>query len=329
MRRAICGACKTSNWIPGDLPELEPVPCTKCGHPVILPWRLRQFELREIIASGGMGTVYRTWDVMLERQVAIKLLKREMAEDKQVVESFYREARAGAALNHTNIIHIYAFDEFNGQPYLVMELADHGSLDNRIEQEKKLPELDVLDIGIKVASALDTALKHKLLHRDIKPGNILFNAEGEPKLVDFGLARSAEEDEHESTIWGTPYYVAPEKIKREKDSFLSDMYSLGGTLYHALTGHVPFEATTIEEVMAGHVHTPLTNPCEVNPEITRPTNDALVTSMAKAPSQRFPSYDHFIMALTASRSQLLVNKFRHQPEPPSGRESSGRAWWKR
>src|SRR5258708_7625336 len=157
MRRAICGACKASNWIPGDLPPLETIPCTKCGHPIILPWRLRQFELREIIASGGMGTVYRTFDVMLEREVALKLLKREMAEDKQVLESFYREARAGASLNHTNIIHIYTFDEINGQPYLVMELADHGSLDHRIERETILPELDVLDIGIKVASALDTA----------------------------------------------------------------------------------------------------------------------------------------------------------------------------
>src|SRR5437762_8567231 len=197
----------------------------------MLPTRLRQFELREVIASGGMGTVYRSFDIMLEREVALKLLKREMAEDKQVVESFYREARAGAALNHTNIIHIYAFDEFNGLPYLVMELADHGSLDHRIEQETMLPELDVLDIGIKVASALDTALKHHLLHRDIKPGNILFNAEGEPKLVDFGLARRAEDEEHESTVWGTPYYVAPEKIKRQPDSFVSDLYSLGGTLY--------------------------------------------------------------------------------------------------
>src|SRR5207302_10107186 len=124
-------------------------------------------------------------------------------------------------LNHTNIIHIYTFDESEGQRYLVMELADRGSLDSRIEKEQVVPELDVLDVGIKVASALATALKHNLLHRDLKPGNILFNAEGEPKLIDFGLARSAEEDEHESTIWGTPYYVAPEKIKREKDSFLS------------------------------------------------------------------------------------------------------------
>src|SRR5207253_951705 len=164
-------------------------------------------------------------------------------------------------------------DEFNGQPYLVMELADHGSLDNRIEQQGKIPELDVLDIGFKMSSALDTALKHNLLHRDIKPGNILFNAEGEPKLVDFGLARSAEQEEHESTIWGTPYYVAPEKVKRQPDSFLSDMYSLGGTLYHALTGHVPFEAATIEGVIAGHVHTPLTPPCRVDPEISQTTSD--------------------------------------------------------
>ncbi len=324
LRRAICGACKASNWIPGDLQPLETTPCTKCGHPVILPWRLRQFELREVIASGGMGTVYRSFDVMLEREVAIKLLRHDMTEDKQVLESFYREARAGAALNHTNIIHIYTFDEFNGQPYLVMELADHGSLDNRIEQETKVPELDVLDIGFKMASALDKALKHNLLHRDIKPGNILFNAEGEPKLIDFGLARSAEEEEHESTIWGTPYYVAPEKVKRQPDTFLSDMYSLGGTLYHALTGHVPFEAPTIEEVMAGHVSTPLTPPCQVDPDITPATNDALVTAMAKNPAERFPSYDHFIMALTAARSELLRGKYRTPV-----RESAGRSWWKR
>ena len=121
-----------------------------------------------------------------------------------------------------------------------------------------LPELDVLDIGIKIASALDMALKHDLLHRDIKPGNILFNADHEPKLVDFGLARKADaEQESEDVTWGTPYYVAPEKIKREPETFLSDMYSLGATLYHALTGHVPFDAPTAEEVIVAQVQTPL------------------------------------------------------------------------
>src|SRR5256885_2380726 len=324
LRMVTCGGCGAKVFISGDLPPLSTTPCTKCGHPVMMPMRLRQFELRDAIASGGMGTVYRAFDLMLEREVAVKLMRKELTEDTKSLDSFYREARACAALNHTNIIHIYTFDEFEGQLYLAMELADRGSLDHRIEQQGRLSELHVLDIGSKVASALDTALKHNLLHRDIKPGNILFNAEGEPKLVDFGLARRAEDEEQESTVWGTPYYVAPEKIKRQPDSFLSDMYSLGGTMYHALTGHVPFEATTIEEVVAGHVHTPLTPPCQVNPSITAPTNEALMIAMAKTPSERFASYDHFIMALTAARSELLVRKYR-----TTGREHPSRAWWKR
>ena len=124
-----------------------------------------------------------------------------------------------------------------------MELADQGSLDTRIEKLRLLPELEVLDVGIKIASALDMALKHDLLHCDIKPGNILFNAEHEPKLVDFGLARKTDaEMETAEYTRGTPYYVAPEKIKREPETFLSDMYSLGATLYHAVTGQVPFDA---------------------------------------------------------------------------------------
>ena len=329
LRMAVCGGCKAKNWISSELAPLETLPCSKCGHPVMLPFLIRQFELREVIASGGMGTVHRAFDLKLEREVAVKLLKKELADDKQVLESFYREARAGASLNHTNIIHIYTFDEFEGRPYLVMELADHGSLDSRIEHERVLPELDVLDVGIKVASALATALKHNLLHRDIKPGNILYDADGEPKLVDFGLARNSEADaEHESELWGTPYYVAPEKIKREREDFLSDMYSLGGTLYHALTGHVPFEAATIEEVIAGHVHTPLTPPDQVNPQVTLATSDAIAAAMAKKPDDRYPTYDDFIMALTAARSQLLVQTFKRQEAKHPGK-AHGKSWWKR
>ena len=235
-----------------------------------------------------MGKVYRAWDTTLERMVAVKLMKKELLEDEKARESFYREARACARLNHTNIIHIYTFDEVEGQRYLVMELADRGSLDQRIEKLRALPELDVLDIGIKIASALDMALKHDLLHRDIKPGNILFNADHEPKLVDFGLARKTDaEQESDDVTWGTPYYVAPEKIKREPETFLSDMYSLGATLYHALTGHVPFDAPTVEEVIVAQVQTPLTPPNLVVPEITQPTSDALARALAKNPATGF------------------------------------------
>jgi serine/threonine protein kinase len=321
-----CGACDTKVFIPGDLPPLSTVPCSKCGHPIMMPLRLRQFELRSVIASGGMGTVYRAWDTVLERLVAVKLMKKELMADAKALENFYREARACASLNHTNIIHIYTFDELDGSHYLVMELADHGSLDGRIDKQGRVSELDVLDIGIKIASALDLALKHNLLHRDIKPGNILFNADNEPKLVDFGLARSAEaEVEADNVTWGTPYYVAPEKIKREPETFLSDMYSLGGTLYHALTGHVPFEAPTVEELVAAQVHTPLTPPMAVIPEITQPTSDALTKVMAKSPADRFLSYDEFRMALEVSRSQLLVRQYTQAGASPKTKTS----WWRR
>jgi len=293
----------------------------------MMPMMIRQFELRSVVGSGGMGTVYRAWDTTLERMVAVKLMRKELLNDQKALESFYREARACARLNHTNIVHIYAFDDWEGQSYLVMELADHGSLDARIEKLRLLPELDILDIGIKIADALNLALKHDLLHRDIKPGNILFNADHEPKLVDFGLARKADvEHEVEDVTWGTPYYVAPEKIKREPETFLSDMYSLGATLYHAMTGHVPFEAPTVEEVIVAQVQTPLTPPNLVVPEITQPTSDALVKTMAKNPADRFLSYEEFIMALEASRSQLVVKQYQ-SPQTPKSKSLT--SWWKR
>jgi eukaryotic-like serine/threonine-protein kinase len=327
LRMVTCGWCETKVFIPGDLAPLGTVPCSKCGHPIMMPMMIRQFELRSVVGSGGMGTVYRAWDTTLERMVAVKLMRKELLNDQKALESFYREARACARLNHTNIVHIYAFDDWEGQSYLVMELADHGSLDARIEKLRLLPELDMLDIGIKIADALNMALKHDLLHRDIKPGNILFNADHEPKLVDFGLARKAEvEHEVEDVTWGTPYYVAPEKIKREPETFLSDMYSLGATLYHAMTGHVPFEAPTVEEVIVAQVQTPLTPPNLVVPEITQPTSDALVKCMGKNPADRFLSYEEFIMALEASRSQLVVMQYQ-SPQAPKSKSLT--SWWKR
>ena len=130
-----CSSCETKVFIPGDLAPLATVPCSKCGHPIMMPMMLRQFELRSYVASGGMGTVYRGWDTVLERLVAVKLMKKELLEDPTAMEGFYREARACARLNHTNIIHIYTFDEWEGLRYLVMELADRGSLDTRIEKQ--------------------------------------------------------------------------------------------------------------------------------------------------------------------------------------------------
>lgn len=326
LKMVKCGWCDNTMFIPGDLPPLATEPCSKCGHAVMMPMQLRQFELRSLIGSGGNGNVYRAWDTTLERFVAVKLMKKELTQDEKAMEGFYREARACARLNHTNIIHIYTFDEWEGQQYLVMELADRGSLDQVIDAQHNLKELHVLDIGIKIASALDMALKYNLLHRDIKPGNILFNVDHEPKLVDFGLARRVDaEVESTDVTEGTPYYVAPEKIKREPETFLSDMYSLGATMYHAVTGHVPFDAPTVEELVAAQVQTPLTPPNLVTPEITQLTSDALVRSLAKNPADRFLSYDEFIMALEVARGALLRAQSQSPPQKPKALTS----WWRR
>lgn len=324
-----CPKCGARTFIPGSLAPLESTACTKCGGSIMMPMELRQFELRAEIASGGMGTVYRAWDNTLGREVAVKLMKQELVHDEDAVNAFAAEARACAQLNHTNIIHVYTFDQEGDYKYLVMELADAGSLDDRIETQKRVPELDVLDCGIKVASALATALKHGSLHLDIKPGNILFNADGEPKLVDFGLARKTDADkDYHAPVFGTPYYIAPERVQQTGESFLSDEYSLAGTLYHALVGHVPFEATSVEDVIAAQVNTDVTPPIAVVPDISLTTSEAIVRAMAKNPADRFQSYDEFRMALEASRSQLLIRTLTGNPVPGSATGET-RRWWRR
>lgn len=324
LKMVTCPGCGGRVFLPGDLPPLTTQPCGKCGHEVMMPLRLRQIELRVPIASGGMGTVYRGWDLVLERNVAVKLLKPEVAANPETREILLREARVLAKLNHTNIIHVYFFDEEKGHHFLVMELADQGSLDNKIEQGP-LDELEVLDIGIKLASALAAALKHGFLHRDIKPANILFNEENEPKLIDFGLASKTEGTERdEDSVWGTPYYIAPEKVARQGETFLSDMYSLAATLYHALTGRVPFDAPTVEEIVNMHLTVEPVPPHEINPMVSLPTSEVIIRAMAKNPDERFRDYDEFIMALTAARSQLLVNRY---IKPPSSPKKGGFIGW--
>lgn len=329
LKMVTCPQCGARVFIPGTLAPLEMTDCVKCGASIMMPMQLRQFELRAAIASGGMGTVYRAWDNTLGREVAVKLMKQELVNDEDAVNAFAAEARACAQLNHTNIINVYTFDQEGTYKYLVMEIADAGSLDDRIESQKRVPELEVLDCGIKLASALGAALRRGLLHLDIKPGNILFNSEGEPKLVDFGLARKTDADkDYHAPVFGTPYYIAPERVQQTGESFLSDEYSLAGTLYHALVGHVPFEAATVEEVVAAQVHTDLTPPNQAAPEITTPTSDTLVRAMAKNPADRYQSYDEFRMALEASRSQLLIRTLTGN-EPPGAPGAETRRWWRR
>ena len=257
-----------------------------------------------------MATVYRAYDEVLNRDVAVKLMKPEFANDSNAMAGFFREAQHQASFNHTNIVQIYNYGQFKEYKYLVMEVADRGDLDGLIQKHGRVDELYVLDVGIKISSALELIAKKGLIHLDLKPDNILYNTDGEPKLTDFGIARHKDEGRPPGGLVGTPYYIAPERVALGRQDFRSDMYSLGATMYHAITGRVPFDAPSVEETVWMHVKTRLVSPRKIVSAISKDTEAAILRAMHKDPAKRYPNFEDFRMALEAGRSRLLVKRYR-------------------
>ena len=260
------------------------------------------YQLERELGQGGMGTVYLAKDSGLNRYVALKILRSDLGDDPSFSRKFLEEVEVTASLAHPNIIRVFTLGEQEGRLYLVMEHLDEPSLENRMDKQTKVSEREVLEIGIGIASALQFAHEETgLIHRDIKPGNILFGRGNIPKLADFGLAAGArsalgQQDE----IWGTPYYVSPERLLREPEDIRSDIYSLGATLYHALAGRPPFEAETAEEVAKRHISDrppPLRSLCPNAQEQTVFTVDKC---LAKKSSARWESYSALISQLADS-----------------------------
>ena len=247
------------------------------------------FLLEREMGRGGMGGVYMGRDKMLDRPVAVKVMLKEYGADKEFVEKFKREAQAAAKLIHPNIAQIYSYGIADGMPYIAMELVAGGSLDNLMKNAGSSIDIPrVMKICEQVAQALRCAADQGLVHGDVKPENVLLDANGNAKLVDFGLA-AMQKDTNE--IWGTPYYIAPEKVKKEPIDYRADMYSLGGTIYHALTGVAPFEGDDAASVVRKRFEGPPVPPSKLRPDIT-PQIDALVLKMlALKPSDRFPSFE--------------------------------------
>jgi len=261
--------------------------------PVNSPRSFGDYLIEKELGQGGMGTVYLAKDTGLNRNVALKILRADLSHDPEFARKFLEEVEVTASLAHPNIIRVFTLGEHEGRLYLVMEHLDEPSLEQRMEQQGKIPERQVLEIGLGIASALQFAHEETgLIHRDIKPGNILFGRGDIPKLADFGLAAGArsalgQQDE----IWGTPYYVSPERLMREPEDIRSDIYSLGATLYHAMAGRPPFEAETAEEVAKRHLSDrppPLRTFC---PDSQEQTVYALDKSIARNIESRWPNYN--------------------------------------
>ena len=251
------------------------------------------FLLERELGAGGMGGVYMGRDKMLDRPVAVKVMLKEYGADPEFVEKFKKEAQAAAKLIHPNIAQIYSYGISQGMPYIAMELVAGGSLDSLMKHagagKTEVPR--VMKICQQVAQALQCASDQGYVHGDVKPENILLDANGNAKLVDFGLA-GMQKDTKE--IWGTPYYISPEKVKLEAVDYRADMYSLGGTLFHALTGKPPFDGDDVTAVVKARFSNPPPKPSSLRPELS-PQIDALVTKMlAFKKEDRFPSFEALI-----------------------------------
>ena len=248
-----------------------------------------RFRLEEKVGSGGMSSVYRAFDPTLERHVAIKLMHRDISSDPDQLERFRREARAVAQLNHPHVVTVIDAGEDDGAPYIVFEYVEGETLKERIRRLGKLPVAEAVAYAVEIGRALECAHEHRLVHRDVKPQNVLIDPDGRAKVTDFGIARSLEAQGLTATgrVLGTTDYVSPEQALGHEVTAQSDIYSLGVVLYEMLTGEIPFKADTQVAVAMKHVREPLPDVQRRRPEISAALAAVVERSTAKETKNRY------------------------------------------
>jgi eukaryotic-like serine/threonine-protein kinase len=264
-----------------------------------------RYELQDVAGSGGMSSVYRARDTVLERTVAIKILHEHYSDDPEYVERFRREARALAQLNHPNIVTVIDRGEFEGRQFIVFEHVEGENLKELVDREGQLPVDEALALVHQVARGLAFAHEHGVVHRDVKPHNVLIDTDGVAKVTDFGIARSLEPADgltETGTLLGTSEYIAPEQASGRRVDERSDQYSLATVLYELLTGAPPFTGDNFMAVAMKHVQEPVPSVREARPDVS-PRLDAIVSrAMAKRPEDRFPTTEAMMAALEAARA---------------------------
>ncbi|MCE5341657.1 MAG: serine/threonine protein kinase [Planctomycetaceae bacterium] len=258
------------------------------------------------LGAGAMAIVYKGRQISLDRIVAIKILPRRFSENPDYVKRFYKEGKAAAKLNHNNIVGAYDVGEAGGYHYFVMEYVEGKTLYEDLSKGKIFTESEAVAITMQVASALAHAHAKGLIHRDVKPKNIMINSAGIVKLADLGLARDTDDVElaksEAGKAFGTPYYISPEQIRGEIDiDGRCDIYSLGATFYHMVTGRVPFEATTPSEVMRKHLKEPLIPPDHINTALSAGCSEVIEMMLEKNKHERYASAEELLTDLEAVR----------------------------
>ena len=256
--------------------------------------RIPGYQIMRKLGAGAMATVYLAKQISLDRLVAIKILPRKFLSDPMFVERFYKEGRAAAKLSDPNIVGAFDVGQVGEHHYFVMEYVDGETVFDKLHRDKRIEERAALEITRQVASALQHAHAKGFIHRDVKPKNLMLTKSGAVKLADLGLARAIADKEaaaaERNKAFGTPYYISPEQIRGASDiGAPADIYGLGATLYHMLTGRVPFEGRTPTEVMQKHLKAPLVPPDHLVPSISSDAAEIIEMMMAKHPSKRYQS----------------------------------------
>ncbi|MCJ7543569.1 MAG: serine/threonine protein kinase [Phycisphaerae bacterium] len=260
------------------------------------------YRVMEKLGSGAMAHVFKARQLSLDRLVAVKVLPRQLSESREYVERFYKEGKAAAKLNHPNIVQAIDVGEAGGFHYFVMEYVEGHTLHDELLAHKVFSETEALRVIIQVAKALEHAHRQGLIHRDVKPKNIMITKDGRVKLADMGLARVADDaqaaQKEAGRAFGTPYYISPEQIRGELDiDFRADIYSLGATLYHLVTGRVPFEGPSPQAVMMKHLKEPLIPPDHINTTLSAGLGEVVEVMMAKDRDHRYASTSDLLMDL--------------------------------
>jgi len=268
--------------------------------------RLGRYQVVEQIGRGGMTTVFQALDPELNRHVAVKVLPSFQTEDPTFVERFRLEAQAVASLNHPNITQVYDYGEDKGFSYIVMEYLTGGTLHDRLGRPITLT--GVLSLMAPVGEALDYAHGQGIVHRDVKPSNILLDADGRPKLSDFGLARLLEGSPgltRGSAVVGTPEYMSPEQVMGRPADQKSDLYALGIVIYQMLLGQVPFRGETSAATLMAHIHQPVPRPSTLDPTIEPRVEALLLRALAKNPDDRYQSASEMVQSLALVSGQRI------------------------
>jgi eukaryotic-like serine/threonine-protein kinase len=272
-----------------------------------------RYELRGLVGSGGMSSVYRAHDTLLERDVALKILHSHYSADAEYSERFRREARAVARLSHPGIVTVIDRGEADGRQFIVFELVGGENLKELVEREGPLPVRRALEIGLEVADALAFAHRRGIVHRDVKPQNVLVNGEGTLKVTDFGIARSLDVEHgmtQTGTVLGTSNYIAPEQASGESVGPQTDVYSLGVVLFELLAGRVPFEGESFVQIAMRHINEPPPSLAGLRPDVPPRVAATVERALAKDPRDRFPSMDAFAAELRACLAETAVDAAR-------------------